>query len=76
MIQLHQMNPYLQQVALRIIELLGMIWPRKLNKMEVLSLIESCDNTISSIMSLPQQQHKNYQNILLVAKRHTEQKRA
>jgi len=76
LIQLHQMNPYLQQVALRIIELLGMIWPRKLNKMEVLSLIESCDNTISSIMSLPQQQHKNYQNILLVAKRHTEQKRA
>ncbi|MNZ28781.1 Chemotaxis protein CheY [compost metagenome] len=76
LIQLHQMNPYLQQVALRIIELLGIIWPRKLNKMEVLSLIESCDNTISSIMSLPQQQHKNYQSILLIAKRHTEQKRA
>ena len=76
LIQLHQMNPYLQQVALRIIELLGMIWPRMLNKMEVLSLIESCDNTVSTIMSLPQQQHKNYQNILLVAKQHTEHKRA
>ena len=76
LIQLHQMNPYLQQVALRIIELLGMIWPRMLNKMEVLSLIESCDTTISTIMSLSQQQHKNYKYILLVAKQHTEHKRA
>lgn len=76
LIQLHQMNPYLQQVALRIIELLGMIWPRMLNKMEVLSLIESCDNTVSTIMSLSQQQHKNYQGTLSAAKQHTENKRA
>lgn len=76
LIQLHQINPYLHQVSLRIIELLGMIWPRMLNKMEVLSLIESCDNTISSIMPFSQQQHKNYQNMLMVAKQHTANKRA
>jgi len=76
LIQLHQINPYLHQVSLRIIELLGMIWPRMLNKMEVLSLIESCDNTISSIMPLSQQQQKNYQNMLMVAKQHTANKRA
>ncbi|WP_349920961.1 response regulator [Aeromonas veronii] len=76
LIQLHQMNPYLQQVAIRIIELLGMIWPRMLNKMEVLSLIESCDNTVSTIMSLSQQQHNNYQGTLSAAKQHTENKRA
>lgn len=76
LIQLHQANPYIQQIALRIIELLGVIWPGKHNRMEVLSLIDSCDSTISTIMSLSQQQYNNYNNMLLIARQHTENRRA
>ncbi len=76
LIKLHRINPYLLKVAFRIIELLGVIWPGTLSKLEVSELIGSCDNTISNIMSLSQQQHKNYQTILLVAKQYTVLKRA
>lgn len=76
LIKLHKRAIYLQAVALRIIELLGFIWPSSFNKFEILNIIDSCDKTISSIMPLSERMSKNYSHKLRVAKGNIEERRA
>lgn len=76
LVRLHRQNPYLQQIAFRVLELLGLIWPRSMNRADVIYLIESCEQTISAIMPQEQKAYKNYNYVLLAAKGNIESKRA